>query len=728
MDTKLKNSSVPLWALVSFVVATTIFLVTAVNIYENREKLEKDNYFQSDLFYNELSTFAELVKAVNVDFAGYENKSGTGKVDKNYLEQLNQQRDESLRVQEQDILAEYTPRIHEAQTAGNKQEVARLTAEKDSRLAQMRANIQATWDRAVKENIANRDQEYEERKNSLALRDSSIKYYVQDKKANKVYTNLDHEPTNMELQENSLFFIQFPQTPDQKNNPFSELNRFFQLNQWKGVFYVPLEADGYSQIHEDAIYYDSIRSRLLKECVLLAVSFLIVALLLWHMGLQKAGNLPMVEKSMGLLRRIPLDIRIVLLFPLGLFYLVMLFNANLFTLPIRFDHVFTLAILSALTAYFLLHLAEAWRMCKHPETLRQQWQNSFLIRQKTLLTESFANRGLFFKTVLVAVLTLGLGMSVAIGWVALVKGAEELLLLSLLYAMFYLLMVLPYILRRLGLLNRIMIGAAQMAAGNLDTTIEAKHGGKLADLAHSLNNIKKGLRQSVEGQMKSERLKSELITNVSHDLKTPLTSIINYVNLLKREDLTPDDLKHYVSVLERKTDRLKVLIDDLFEASKMASGAVELNIEQVNVAALLNQAIGEFSDKIEQSSLTFRVNIEKQKIYAPLDGKKTWRVFENLISNALKYSMPNTRVHISLSEQANDVVLTMKNVSAYEIDFDASELFERFKRADPSRNTEGSGLGLAIAKSIVELQGGQMSIDIDGDYFKVIVRFRRQAK
>lgn len=140
---------------------------------------------------------------------------------------------------------------------------------------------------------------------------------------------------------------------------------------------------------------------------------------------------------------------------------------------------------------------------------------------------------------------------------------------------------------------------------------------------------------------------------------------------------------------------------------------------------MLNQAIAEFSDKIEESSLTFRVNIEQQKIYAPLDGKKTWRVFENLIGNALKYSMPNTRVHIHLYEQGDEITLTIKNVSAYEIDFAAEELFERFKRADQSRNTEGSGLGLAIAKSIVELQGGKLSIDIDGDYFKVIVTFRR---
>lgn len=725
MGTKLKNSNRVLFALVSFVLVLTLFLMTAVNIYDNRDKLEKDNYFQSYTFYSELSTFADLVKAVNVDFAGYENQTGIEKIPQAQKDELTQQRDESIREQEDQILQDYNSRFTEAQQAGNQMEMSRLTEEKGKQLEQMRTNTNESWNRRINEEIASRDREYEDRKKSLALRDSSFKYYVLDNKANRVYTNLDHAPTDQDIQQNSLFSIQFPKTVYQANNPFSDLNRFFQINQWKGVFYVPLEADGYSQIHADAIYYSSIRKRLLIECGLLVITFLAGALLLRYVWTQKAIDLPIVDKSMGLLRRIPLDIRLILLLPLGLFYLIMLFDGSLFSLPIRFEQVFTFAVMSALTAYFLLHLAEAWRMYRHPGVLGQQWQSSLYSRQKNMLIESLANKGLFFKIIMVAFLTLGMGMSVAIGFVALLKGVGELVILSFLYGVFYLSVVLPYILRRLGLMNKIMLGAEQMAAGNLDTTIEVKQKGKLAALAHSLNNIKQGMQQSLENQMKSERLKSELVTNVSHDLKTPLTSIINYVDLLGRGDVTPEQMKNYVGVLERKTNRLKVLIDDLFEASKMASGSVELNIEQVNVASLLNQAIAEFEDKIEQSSLTFRVNIEQQKMYAPLDGKKTWRVFENLISNALKYSMPNTRVYVHLTEQQDKIVLTMKNVSSYEINFDANELMERFKRADESRNTEGSGLGLAIAKSIVELQGGKLNIEVDGDYFKVIVVFQR---
>ena len=233
--------------------------------------------------------------------------------------------------------------------------------------------------------------------------------------------------------------------------------------------------------------------------------------------------------------------------------------------------------------------------------------------------------------------------------------------------------------------------------------------------------MKVGFKKSLENEIKSERLKSELITSVSHDLKTPLTSIINYVDLLKKEGLSKEELQGYIDVLDRKSQRLKMLIDDLFEASKMASGAVELNIEKVDVTSLLQQSLAELDEKINNSSLTFKLKMPSEKIYANLDGKKTWRVFENLINNILKYALPKTRVYIELIEQDSKIIITMKNISSYEMDFDNEEIFERFIRGDKSRNTEGSGLGLSIAKSILELQGGTLSVEIDGDLFKAKV-------
>lgn len=726
MDTKLKNSRNVLLAALSFLLTTTLALLTVVDLYDNSRYFREDYYFDSDSFYNEISTEVDLIRAVHVDYAGFASKSPKEKLDKDLLGQLNEQRDQSLADKKQEIQERYAALIQQAQQAGKAEEVAKLKMDEENAIKAASSEVEADWEKQVQKHAVAADREYEERQNSLAFRDSTFKYYILDGKRSQVYTNIDHQPTASELREVALFSFQFPQNAPDRSSKFSGLSRSFQSNQWKGVVYVPIQPDGYSQIHADATYFDSVRERLMIECGILAAAVAASVFLLRYLSAQNAvQQLPVVQKSLAVLRRIPLDIRIVLLIPALTIYLVTAFEAPFFSLPIRFAHIFTLMVMLPLTAFFLLYVIEGWQMYNDGTKLREQWQRSLFYRQRSILKESYANRSVFFKVALIFALTVGLGMSVAIGMVAIAKGAGALLILAFLYGMFYLVCVLPYIFRRIALMNRVLLGAAQMAAGDLHTTIVAKPRGKLADLAHSLNNIKQGMQHSVESQMKSERLKSELITNVSHDLKTPLTSIINYVDLLKREDLTQEEIRSYVDVLERKTNRLKVLIDDLFEAAKTASGAVEMNIEQVNVASLLNQAIAEFSDKIEESSLTFRVNIEQQKIYAPLDGKKTWRVFENLIGNALKYSMPNTRVHIHLYEQGDEITLTIKNVSAYEIDFAAEELFERFKRADQSRNTEGSGLGLAIAKSIVELQGGKLSIDIDGDYFKVIVTFRR---
>ncbi|GED30129.1 HAMP domain-containing sensor histidine kinase [Brevibacillus centrosporus] len=725
MDTKLKNKSYSLLATLALLVTTTLSFLTVADLYDKREYLQEDYYFDSYNFFDQLNTEVDLIRSVHVEFAGYEQKKPLEKIDVDTLERITHERDQSLKDDKQSIVDHYNALIQEAQQAGKTEDVAKLTTERDSKISEKYREIQSEWDKRISQFVKDKDQEYEERKNSLAFRDSSFKYYVVDGKRNKVYTNLGYEPSDAALQRDALYSFQFPKNSHSRTNMFADLNRSFQLNQWKGVIYVPKSPEGYSQIHADATYYNSVRERLMLEYALLTATLLISGVLLWYTYTRKAAQLPVIQKSLAFMRRIPLDIRIVLLFPIILIYMAVAFGSTFFSFPIGFEQFFTLTVMLPLTAIFLLYIVEAWIMYNDGEQLRQQWSRSLLSRQRSLLKESYSNRSVFFKVALIFTLTVGLGMSIALGLFAIADRVEELLILVFLYGMFYVLCVLPYIFRRIGLMNRLLLGASQMASGDLKATIVEKPRGKLADLAHSLNNIRQGLQHSVESQMKSERLKSELITNVSHDLKTPLTSIINYVDLLKRDNLTQDDIKSYVDVLERKTNRLKVLIDDLFEAAKTASGSVELNIEQVNVSALLNQAIAEFSDKIDESTLTFRVNIEQPKIMAPLDGKKTWRVFENLIGNALKYSMPNTRVHVHLTETQNEVVLTIKNVSAYEIDFAADELFERFKRADQSRNTEGSGLGLAIAKSIVELQGGKLAIDIDGDYFKVIVLFRR---
>ena len=218
-------------------------------------------------------------------------------------------------------------------------------------------------------------------------------------------------------------------------------------------------------------------------------------------------------------------------------------------------------------------------------------------------------------------------------------------------------------------------------------------------------------------------MKTELITNVSHDLNTPLTAIITYVNLLK-EEKDEEKRQDYTQVLERKSLRLKVLIEDLFEISKASSKNVTLDIMDIDVSNLFKQVKLELEDKIQGAGLELRCSYPEEKLIAPLDSQKTYRIFENLLVNIIKYSMPNTRVYIEIVREGQEAVVKMKNISAAELNFDSEEITERFVRGDSARNTEGSGLGLAIVKSFTELQGGKLKISTEADLFKVELRFR----
>lgn len=285
------------------------------------------------------------------------------------------------------------------------------------------------------------------------------------------------------------------------------------------------------------------------------------------------------------------------------------------------------------------------------------------------------------------------------------------------------------ILNKVDYLDKIIKGTKEIKNGNINHKIEVNGKDTLAIFAQDINNLSEGLENAIDEKFRSERMKAELITNVSHDLKTPLTSIINYVDLIKKEEhIEPEYLKDYINILDNKSKRLKVLIEDLFEASKASSGNIELNIEKLDLNQLLRQSIGENEEKISKANLDLKVNLPKEQIYINCDGKRMYRVFENLLINISKYSLHNTRVYIDMKLEEEKVYISFKNISAYELNFEADEIIERFKRGDSARNTEGSGLGLAIARDLVELQGGDFDIQIDGDLFKVNVVFNKIDK
>lgn len=265
----------------------------------------------------------------------------------------------------------------------------------------------------------------------------------------------------------------------------------------------------------------------------------------------------------------------------------------------------------------------------------------------------------------------------------------------------------------------------RMAKGNIDEKIDTKHMyWEFKQHAENLNSIGDGMAAAVEQRMKSERLKTELITNVSHDIKTPLTSIVNYVDLLQKPHTTEQEAE-YLEVLDRQSKRLKKLTEDLVEASKASTGNMNVNLERTNTREIIEQSLAEYGRRMEQGKLTVIVNIPDDAPHAIADGRLLWRVLDNLFNNVCKYALAGTRVYIDAGIEGNEAVISVKNISRDPLNVSADELMERFVRGDSSRHTEGSGLGLNIAQSLVNLMHGKFSLSIDGDLFKAEIRLPR---
>ncbi len=273
-------------------------------------------------------------------------------------------------------------------------------------------------------------------------------------------------------------------------------------------------------------------------------------------------------------------------------------------------------------------------------------------------------------------------------------------------------------------MKKLLKAGEELSQGNLDYRVDtAKMRGPLKEHGEQLNRIGEGMNKAVNERMRSEHFRTELITNVSHDIKTPLTSIINYVDLLEKEEIDNEKAREYLEVLSRQSARLKKLIDDLIEASKASTGNLNMSLERCELGVLIDQCAGEYAEKLKAAGLELVVTKPEEPVTIMADGRHMWRVFDNLLNNVCKYAMAGTRVYINLDKEAGRATVTFRNISAQQLNISGDELMERFVRGDDSRNTEGSGLGLNIAKTLMELQKGQLQLLVDGDLFKVTLIF-----
>ena len=343
------------------------------------------------------------------------------------------------------------------------------------------------------------------------------------------------------------------------------------------------------------------------------------------------------------------------------------------------------------------------------------WENSLLFWLGRGLGKTFRERSVTVQILVIFSLHMVICFVLAVGTFHYKSVTAFLLLLAFCGMEAYL--ILRIAVERYGILK----GVEKIAGGDLSAKIslDELHGADRL-LAESINNIGAGLLQAVDDSTKNERMKADLITNVSHDIKTPLTSIINYVNLIKREDIENERIRGYIKILDEKSQRLKQLTEDLVEASKVSSGNVKLDMQKIDIVELVCQTGGEFNEKFQDRELTFVTKLPKSAVFIWSDGRHLYRVIENLYNNAAKYAMEKTRVYVEVQQREEEVIFTIKNVSEKSLALEngsVEDLTERFIRGDSSRTTEGSGLGLSIAKNLTALMGGEFSITVDGDLF-----------
>jgi signal transduction histidine kinase len=560
------------------------------------------------------------------------------------------------------------------------------------------------------------------------------KYRLTDRKTGRVVTNIPRATDEQKVDKRFAKTYRAYPGNQYTDSPFAQnddnvINRVFQLasHDYKGEIYIPKGAS-MEKVGADADYRGFATTKT-TGYVLLAFGLALTAVGFYCIRRYAVFRLAGLDGIRTRYRRLPLEGRLaILLFEL-LFFFTVLEHTNFygFSTEIHFPIfvpligqignlvLFYTGIVIAITT-LLYQLQWLAGTLHDPAKRKKDLSHSLAAQAKRMLHELLVAPFIGVRALILAALFFLIGIVFTLGlryedvtliWVFLFCTAVPLLWMTL---------------KRAVLLNRIFNSARDADDGNEGADLPEEGGGVMSRFAHLLNRLRRGIRASRSQQLKSERLKTELITNVSHDLRTPLTSILTYNDLLRKPHISEAERQDYLAVIDRKAKQLKRLIDDLFAVSKMASGAVQLHKTVLDLNELLTQALAEYDEAITRSKLDFHVRLLDQPLNVAADGRKLWRVFSNLIGNILKYSFAGTRVYIILEKHDHEAVATFKNITKYELGDNVDELFERFKRGDASRHTEGSGLGLAIAKSIVDLHDGRFIIAVDGDLFKVTVR------
>lgn len=728
MDTKWKNR----WITVVWLLLFTHGLSGIMMGLARGDTYIQKDYFETYHFENQLHHFIDTLTKVELNYIPIQEAKKLITVSP---EEINEHRYRygDLGEQVSNIKAQYEGKIQQALAERNQEVANAYIAERDKKIEDITKNFQS--DEHVKAKIVKeKEQQIDDYYHELNyLRAELVKYkavfsyYFRDTDTLQVYTNVNKtqgDANGQAINPKDMAFIRtYPSpaygylTTEVRSARIDHLISVGKARIFEGQIAVPKSAIAAGAVLPNYADFQLRQTLFYAYTLSGAAAFLISLYLLKKFPV---ARIIAPERWQPFYNKIPLDVRVVVMVLGGLVTLLLLVRDSAIWYDSLFPYIiellFGLVITAALVALNIVQAKYLFAKVKDVATLQDDWQKSVVCRIFKGIKQAFLIRRIGTQVILVLAIAFALGAG-TIG----ILLEPELLLIIYAVGVAVALPMLIFIVKFTGYLNQIVLHTSELVRGNLEQNLPVKGKSALATLAENINQLKHGVKTSQKEQAKSERLKTELITNVSHDLRTPLTSVITYTELLKTPNLSEDERNSYIEIIDRKSKRLKVLIDDLFEASKMASGSVEVAKKKVDIVQLLEQALAEYNDRMNESTLQFRVTTPNAPVYAFVDGHKLWRVFDNLIGNILNYSLENTRVYISVKTVSDQVMISFKNVTKYELGENVDELFERFKRGDTSRHTEGSGLGLAIAKSIVDLHDGSLDIEVDGDLFKATV-------